>query len=1319
MKPHSRPYLGLIFCSLLVVGSLMGMGGTESALSRTPFHPNLLRASIPALRYARPGPLIIRPAQSGVSRPASWVAEHWTELVPAPSEADRQLHEKLAEMLPLPIPREKLRPHYKPSSSAPVPRPPASSPQPAVPAPPPGGSFEGLNNYDNVLGGLFQVLPPDVNGDVGPNHYVEFVNLVMKVYSKGGTPLSPPFPLSAIFASAGFSGPCATANNGDPIVLYDQFADRWFLSQFYVNDAINNTGPSRHCIAISQTGNPLGAYYVYEFIWPDFPAGSGTHIFMDYPHHAVWWPDTYWMTAHEFDITGTQCPFVYCAQAVVALERNKMLVGDPTAQMVYFGVMAQPPSGVDLTQVGGVLAADIEGPLPIPLGSAPAPGIFLEWIADEYGAPTDAINVYKFTIDWSNPSAADFVLDATLPVAAFDPRNPSGRDDIPQPGVDATRYLDSISDRFMHRVVIRNRLVNSVIGANHTVCAPGLSPAQCTTINQYRAAVRWYILNYDNNTGAVTLADQGTYTGNPPDTHSRWMASVTFDKDANFCVSYTVSSTTVYPSIRYACRAPGDPPGTLGPEAELQAGSASQTHTASRWGDYSMISIDPTDECTFWPIHEYFTTTNPAGCSTTACWHTRFGFFKFPSCTGIGPLLCTVQGKVTNLDTGAPVPNAVVWFAPTGTPWFGFSATTNAMGTYTISLPPSTYDVYASAAGYVNSATVTVNCTTSGGFVNQNFALDALGKAQLGGFAVLDTCPFGGPGNGDGIIDPGETVVLVPTLQNVGPGNLTGATGTLSTASPDITITDASGAWPNIPPGGAAGANNPFGFNVSGSAVCGSTHAMTLNVTHADGTQSLPLSVQVGVVPPPILLLNEDFSGGIPATWTVVDGGTCSGLPVRTWNATNPCGRSIGSPFATPFAIADSDCAGSTCGVMDEQLITPSLDASSCTQVVLEFSNQFRWYSGGQNEVADVDVSVDGGTTWTNVLRMQGASDGYPTPNTKTVDITAQAAGHSNVKIRFHYYNANFEWWWAIDNVKVTCHVPPVCNVCAPPSAATPTGLSIQDPNNNGVWDSGEAIVVAPAWTNNESAAITVTGTASNVVAPPGVMANLLDPTANYGSIPPATQGSCSATGDCYVLSGSRSGYGHADVTFDEALSGVWTLTSSAGFVPKTWTLHMGPSFADVAVTDFFYRHVETLLHRNVTGGCTATTYCPTNSVNRAQMAIFISRAVLGTDPPAVGSGPGGSWDCTDGLPNHFTDVPDGVFYCPHVHWMWANNIAGGCTATTYCPSDPVTRAQMAVFISRAVLGGEPPAAGSGPCSSNSPPDRFPPPAALHPAPPG
>ncbi|HXF69291.1 MAG TPA: hypothetical protein VNK89_05760 [Thermoflexus sp.] len=638
MKPKIR-YMGVLGLLLSFLLSL----GSGSAFSRvySPSQPS--ETSFPALRYTQRGPLIIRPTQSGVSRPAAWVAEHWTELVSAPSEQERQLREKLQEILPLPIPRDKLRPHYKPSA-APVPPRPASSVQPAVAAPPPSGSFEGLNNYDNILGGIgFQVLPPDVNGDVGLNHYVEFVNLVMRIYSKSGMPLSPPFPLSAIFASAGFTGPCASFDDGDPIVLYDQFADRWFLSQFYVTDAVNNTGPSRHCVAISQTGDPLGAYYVYEFIWPDFPPNpDNAHIFMDYPHHAVWAPDTYWMTAHEFDVTGTQCPFIYCAQAVAALERNKMLVGDPTASMVYFGIMAAPPSGVDLTNVGGVLAADIEGPYPILLGSQPAPGIFLEWIADEYGSPTDALNVYKFIIDWSNPAAADFVLDATLPVAPFDPRSPTGRDDIPQPGVSTSAYLDSISDRLMHRVVIRNRLSQVLIGANHTVCAPGLTPAQCTTVGQYRAAVRWYILNYNPTTGAVTLADQGTYVGNPPDTHSRWMASVTFDKGGRFCVSYSVSSTSVYPSIRYACREPGDPPGTLGPEAELQAGSASQTHTASRWGDYSMISIDPVDDCTFWPIHEYYTTSNPTGCSTSACWHTRFGFFKFPACDAFRTYMPTV-----------------------------------------------------------------------------------------------------------------------------------------------------------------------------------------------------------------------------------------------------------------------------------------------------------------------------------------------------------------------------------------------------------------------------------------------------------------------------------------------------------------------------------------------------------------------------------------------------------------------------------------------------------------------------------------------------
>jgi len=164
------------------------------------------------------------------------------------------------------------------------------------------------------------------------------------------------------------------------------------------------------------------------------------------------------------------------------------------------------------------------------------------------------------------------------------------------------------------------------------------------------------------------------------------------------------------------------------------------------------------------------------------------------------------------------------------------------------------------------------------------------------------------------------------------------------------------------------------------------------------------------------------FSGAMPAAWSVVDGGSGGGT-ASTWTTANPGARSPGTPFTgAAFAIVDSDKAGEL-AIQNEQLITPVINASACSgEVFLEFSNQFHWYDLGLNEIADVDVSTNGGSIWTNVLRMQGANDGFPTPNTKLINITSVVgANRSNVQIRFHYYNSNFEWWWAIDNVKVRC----------------------------------------------------------------------------------------------------------------------------------------------------------------------------------------------------------------------------------------------------------------------------------------------------------
>lgn len=306
--------------------------------------------------------------------------------------------------------------------------------------------------------------------------------------------------------------------------------------------------------------------------------------------------------------------------------------------------------------------------------------------------------------------------------------------------------------------------------------------------------------------------------------------------------------------------------------------------------------------------------------------------------------------------------------------------------------------------------------------------------ASAQGVAIQDTCASGGPGNGNGFLDPGETAVLPVTLLNDATGALTSVSGVLTITTPGVTVTDGAAAWPDIQPSASAVSSpNHFAVSVAPSVACGTSLANTLSISHANGADTASLGLVVGTTAE-TLLLNETFSGGIPASWTVVNGGTGTG-PAATWTTANPGLRTITAPFSTPFAIVDSDAA-SNFDIQDEQLITPSIDASSCSAAFVEFSNQFRWKADAQPEKCDVDVSTDGGGLWTTLSRMQLASNGYPTPNTRTVDITsAIAANPSNVKVRFHYFSAQNEWWWAIDNVKVRCQFP-ACNTCAPVATA-------------------------------------------------------------------------------------------------------------------------------------------------------------------------------------------------------------------------------------------------------------------------------------------
>ena len=440
-------------------------------------------------------------------------------------------------------------------------------------------NFDGVNNVSGVL-------PPDTNGDVGPNHYVQTVNLAYAVYNKSGALLLGPRNTNLIWS--GFGGVCETSNNGDPIVLYDQAADRWMISQFAVPD------PYYQCIAVSQTGDPTGAYYRYAF-------QMSTTLLNDYPHFGIW-PDGYYMSIHNFQ----EPLFSYHSGGNVVFERNQMLNGQ-TARFVGFNV----------TTIGGQLPADLDGSTPPPAGT---PNYTVQY------PNTSSLEIFEFHVDWNNTANSTFTKVKTLAVSAFDDViscGTSGRDCIPQPNT--TEKLDAISDRFMYRLAYRNFGSHSALVANHTVDA-----------GTNKAGIRWYEIR---NPGAgASIFQQGTYS---PDANHRWMGSIAMDGSGNIALGYSVSNSTLFPSIRYTGRLASDPLGTLPQgEGEIIAGGGSQTHSASRWGDYSSMSVDPTDDCTFWFTTEYLQSTG------SAPWRTRIGSFKFANCGGGGG--CSAPSGLTN-----------------------------------------------------------------------------------------------------------------------------------------------------------------------------------------------------------------------------------------------------------------------------------------------------------------------------------------------------------------------------------------------------------------------------------------------------------------------------------------------------------------------------------------------------------------------------------------------------------------------------------------------------------------------------------------------
>ncbi len=524
-------------------------------------------------------------------------------------------------------------------------------------------SFEGL--------GTDGYTPPDNNGDVGPNHYVEMVNVSFAVYDKSGNVLLPDTLFTDLFAGSGLTA-CETENDGDPIVLYDQQADRWLLSQFAVESG------NRMCVAISQTADPTGAYWLYQFEMPDFP---------DYFKFGVW-PDAYYMS------TNTGYPNQYYAYA---FDRAAMLNGE-TATYQYFDGYPN-----------FMMPADIDGANPPPLGS---PGYFYTMLAEGYPdhpAGVDRLAIYEFHVDWANPANSTYTLVNEIPVADFN-YTVCGffvGSCIPQPGT--SQGLDSLSWWPMFRFAYRNFLTHEAAVGTFTVDLDGTD----------KAAPRWFELRKTGD-APWALYQEGTYA---PDSDHRWMGSIAMDGSGNIALGYSVSSSTTMPAIRYAIHGANDTPGTMQAEATLYTSAG--VHTGiHRWGDYTAMSVDPTDNCTFWYVNQYDIADN-SGWE----WHTRIGAFKAPNCTGgLGPT-GTVTGLVTDSSNSDPIPGALVAMSNiTST----LETTANASGVYTQVVPVAAYTMTFSAFGYYPTTIANVD-VVSGTVQTVDAALDPKPHAVVSG----------------------------------------------------------------------------------------------------------------------------------------------------------------------------------------------------------------------------------------------------------------------------------------------------------------------------------------------------------------------------------------------------------------------------------------------------------------------------------------------------------------------------------------------------------------------------------------------------------
>ena len=487
------------------------------------------------------------------------------------------------------------------------------------------------------------MTPSDTNGSVGDTQYVQIANTEYVVYDKStGAVLHGPAPINSIWS--GFGGLCETNNGGDPIVLYDRIAHRWLVSQLAYTSTFSS---NFQCLAISTSSDATGSYFRYAY-------NFGSNL-PDYPKFGVW-PDAYYWSSNTFPGGGN----TFTGAQVCAFDRTRMLAGLAAAAVCF----------QQSSKVASLLPSNLDGST-LPL--AGEPNFFLEL------SGSSALGLFKFHADFATPSNSTFTGPVTIPVAAFSLAC-GGNVCVPQPAT--TQQLDSLGDRLMYRLAYRNFGGHESLVANHSVTAGS------------GVGVRWYEIRSPNAT--PTLYQQGTYA---PDSTFRWMGSIAMDQAGDIAVGYSASDSSTHPAVRYAGRVSSDPLGTLESESSIMEGTGSQVGD-NRWGDYSGMSVDPVDDCTFWYTNQYLTTDGQYN------WKTAIGSFKFAAC---GSTLAPSFSLSATTSSQSEPQGGSANYAITVTPSNGFSGSVS----FSVSGLPSGATANFSPSSLTGSGPSTMTVTTT------------------------------------------------------------------------------------------------------------------------------------------------------------------------------------------------------------------------------------------------------------------------------------------------------------------------------------------------------------------------------------------------------------------------------------------------------------------------------------------------------------------------------------------------------------------------------------------------------------------------------